>query len=398
MTTAAQWAALHSGASVVTEADWQESSMPLAGAGAPEVAEFCVAEFALALGLSTDAGRRYLGEAIEVHHRLPRIADRLAAGELPAWRARRVAAATMSLSAAGAAHVDRHVAHIAHRVGPAQLDRLVEEARVRFDPEDAEARAAAAADTRHARVHLGPVGPAGVVDMSATLDLPDAVDLDQALRVGAARLAADGCTDSLDVRRARALGMLARGQLSLSADPTSPAAASRTITLHVHLSDAAQAARVEETKGFVLIDRVAAWCADPATQLDVRPVIDLADHVSVHAYEVPDRLKAQADLRDVTCVFPHCTRRARTCDHDHRVTYDEGGATCTCNIAPLCRGHHRLKTHARWHYTVLEPGSYLWSSPHGYSYLRDHLGTLDVTPRRRPPGTGCTDPPPPDDG
>jgi hypothetical protein len=32
---------------------------------------------------------------------------------------------------------------------------------------------------------------------------------------------------------------------------------------------------------------------------------------------------------------------------------------------------------------VLEPGSYLWTSPHGYQYLRDHTGTVDVSADRR---------------
>jgi hypothetical protein len=45
----------------------------------------------------------------------------------------------------------------------------------------------------------------------------------------------------------------------------------------------------------------------------------------------------------------------------------------------LCRRHHRLKTHGGWTYTTLEPGTYLWRSPHGYQYLRDHTGTLDVS-------------------
>ena len=47
---------------------------------------------------------------------------------------------------------------------------------------------------------------------------------------------------------------------------------------------------------------------------------------------------------------------------------------------------HRLKTHTPWNYVVLERGSYLWTSPHGYQFLRDREGTLDVTPtdaRRR---------------
>jgi hypothetical protein len=77
------------------------------------------------------------------------------------------------------------------------------------------------------------------------------------------------------------------------------------------------------------------------------------------------------------------------CDCDHVVPAATGGATCTCNIAPLCRSHHRLKTQTSWSYTVLEPGSYLWTSPHGYRFLRNHEGTLDVTPARRPASNGC---------
>ena len=129
----------------------------------------------------------------------------------------------------------------------------------------------------------------------------------------------------------------------------------------------------------------------------VKPVIDLAEHVSVEAYEVPDRIAEPVALRDISCVFPWCTRPARKlrpdehpCDNDHPVPYDQGGPTCSCQIAPLCRRHHRLKTHGRWRYHTLEPGSYVWTSPHGYQYLRDHTGTLDISRDRhrrhpRPP-------------
>jgi hypothetical protein len=50
---------------------------------------------------------------------------------------------------------------------------------------------------------------------------------------------------------------------------------------------------------------------------------------------------------------------------------------------PLCRQHHRLKTHGHagthWTYTMLDPGTYLWSSPHRMQFLRDKTGTHDVT-------------------
>jgi hypothetical protein len=117
---------------------------------------------------------------------------------------------------------------------------------------------------------------------------PNALDLEAALQAGAARLAADGSTEPLAVRRAQALGLLARGQLTLT-DQRSGGPATRRITLHLHAAAEALASglvRVEETGGFVLIDTLAAWCTDPATQLDVHPAIDLADHIQVNAYEV----------------------------------------------------------------------------------------------------------------
>ncbi len=375
---ALEWAHLHPGFGVITEQDWEElggeRSLPLAGPGTPDVAEFSVAEFALNIGMSSDAGRRYLGDALELFHRLNNCWDRIQDDSLPVWRARRIAAATRALPAEAAAFVDRQVAPVAHKVGLVILDRLVTEALVRFDPEEAEAQAAEAAEIRHADVHLDGVGFDGIAEMTAALDLPDAIDVDDVLAQGAARLAEQGSTDTLAVRRAKALGMLARGELS----PDNSPSGGRRIVLLVHTTAEALA-------------------TEPARQIDVLPVIDLAEHIHTDAYEVPDRLAQQVRLRDVICVYPYCTRPARRCDCDHRVAYQQGGSTCSCNIAPLCRGHHRLKTHSGWTYTKLDETSYLWSSPHGYHYLRDHTGTRDVTRAGRAPTSGCSDPDPPAD-
>ena len=91
-------------------------------------------------------------------------------------------------------------------------------------------------------------------------------------------------------------------------------------------------------------------------------------------------LAEQLELRDRTCLFPWCNRPARGCDKDHVIPYNEGGTTSSDNLAPLCRPHHRAKTHGGWTYTILEPGSYLWRSPFGYTWHRDATGTTDLTP------------------
>ncbi len=118
----------------------------------------------------------------------------------------------------------------------------------------------------------------------------------------------------------------------------------------------------------------------------MKPVIDLEAHDPVESPVVPERHAEIVTLRDKTCVFPWCSRPARRCDKDHSVPHNKGGPTCPCNLAPLCRRHHRIKTHGAWSYRSIEPGTYLWTSKHGYQYLRDTTGTRDVSrDRPRPP-------------
>ncbi len=407
---AVTWAEQHPPESIDLAATWTtgggDTGIPLAGPGAPLVAEFCLAEFALAVGRSTDSGRVLVADAVELKYRLPRHWARVQAGSLPVWRARRVAQATLGLTLEAAGFVDAQVAPFAHKIGPAQLDRLLTEAIARFMPDHAEENAQRAADGRHVTFHHQQVSFTGTTYLEAELDLADALDLDAALARGAETLAVAGSTESLDVRRAIAAGELARRQLALDlttaaeqTGTTTKASRPRQVVLYVHLSKAAitgtsdcvDLARVENTRCGVTADQVRTWCANPDTQVTVKPVIDLDEHIHVDAYEVPERLQEQTELRDLACVFPWCTRPARRCDSEHCLPHDQGGSTCSCNIAPLCRRHHRLKTHSTWTYTTLEPGAFLWSSPHGYQFLRDHTGTQDVTRERPPPRS--TDPP-----
>ncbi|GAB3655271.1 hypothetical protein GCM10027596_08070 [Nocardioides korecus] len=428
---AAIWGEQHPAESI-HDAAWMaptylERPLAVAGHGAPLVAEFAIPELAAALGLSTDSGRNLIGRALEVKHRLPRLWARVVAGEVPVWRAKNIADQTITLTPEAATHVDNQVAAYAHKVGYAAVERLVAEAIARFMPDRAREDAEKAADGRHVTFQHDRPTPdsaiGGMTYLHAQLDTADARDLDHALYHEAAVLKAAGCDKSLDVRRAMAAGELGRrhtrDQLTLDLlteaangliDPLAPAGPvapvaplpgdrpkARQVVLHVHLSHAAIngtdpdclcLARVEEGRRIVTTDQVRGWCADPDTQITVRPVIDTADLIHVEAYEVPDRLQHQAQLRDHTCVFPWCSAPARRCDCDHVIAHADGGPTCSCNLAPLCRRHHRLKTHALWTYTTVSPGAYLWSSPHGYQFLRDPGGTRDVTTDRPrvPPG------------
>ncbi len=398
------WAEQHPAESITVAASWAaggDTALPLAGAGAPLVAEFCIPEIATALGISTEAGRALVAEAVELKYRLPRTWTRVTAHHLPAWRARRVARATLGLSQEAAAFVDAQVSPFAHKIGPAALDRLVTEAVARFMPDRALADAELAADRRHLSIHHQQLSFAGTSFIEGELDLADALDLEAALARGAETLKAGGCTQSLDVRRSMAAGELARHQLALelgtdAGSATHPQGGDRALSdhphprprqvvLYVHLSDQAltgrgcpELASVENTRQGVTAEQVRTWCGNPDAAVTVKPVIDLITHLQTDAYEVPDRLREQTQARDRTCVFPWCTRSARRAECDHVIPWPRG-STSTENLAPLCRRHHRIKTHSAWTYTVLDPGSYLWSSPHGYQFLRDHTGTLDVS-------------------
>ncbi|QIK83503.1 HNH endonuclease signature motif containing protein [Sanguibacter sp. HDW7] len=87
------------------------------------------------------------------------------------------------------------------------------------------------------------------------------------------------------------------------------------------------------------------------TDRDTGVVLD----VSRTTYAVPADLTAFLRLRDETCRFPGCRRRAERCDIDHVEAWAEGGTTRAPNLAHLCRHHHRLKHATGWKVEVVEP-------------------------------------------
>ncbi|HEY3013957.1 MAG TPA: HNH endonuclease, partial [Nocardioides sp.] len=124
-----EWAVRHpadsvEGASTFSVRGFGDSPVALGGVGCPLVAELSVAEFAAAVGLGQESGKHLIGQALELRHRLPRLWARVAAGEVTAWRARRIADATIGLDPAAAGFVDTHVYAVAHNSRPWQLDRL----------------------------------------------------------------------------------------------------------------------------------------------------------------------------------------------------------------------------------------------------------------------------------
>ncbi|MGH3444346.1 MAG: hypothetical protein ACRDPB_03115 [Nocardioidaceae bacterium] len=505
LAVAAHWADLHpvleggepDGYATGTLVNGVEELVPLAGEGTPLVAEFAAAEFAATLGMSSDAGRKMLGESLELRHRLPKTWRRIMSGDLPAWRGRRIGEKTMWLCPEAAAFVDGQVAPFAHRLSVGRVDRLVEAAGARFQPDEAAERAKAAAEHRHVRLD-DDQSLAGTTHIDIEADTVDALAFDNTIGAIAEESHALGDSDSLDVRRAKAVGTIADPQTTLDlldhpddadtgtgdtepeAEPEDadggtatgagsgkPARRNRSrgrrgrgirLVVYLHLHQAAITGQItsagtnpaagtgtgtgtgtghegglaslgrrEHTGGDrpVLAEQVRTWMGRDDVSVSVQPVIDLNDTLTADSYEIPTRIKQHVTLRDRTCVFPWCERSARGtrgCDTDHITAYrpdadlpGEGappgdgppesppGAgppgsgppvdadlaeaepqTSTDNLAPLCRRHHRIKTHGRWSYQMLEPGTFLWTSPHHQHYLREATGTRFADPAHPP--------------
>jgi hypothetical protein len=166
----------------------------------PAVAWDAAAEFALAVGLSHDAGSRFIHEGLELRQRLPRIWARAMHGEVQSWRARRIAQTTLGHPRDVADHIDRHLAHVAHKVGPVTTARLLDEAMLRLYPEQREQEQLDALEMRHATLY-DQVSTNGIAHMDIDADLKDLLEFDDALAAVAAALADHGCAESLDVRR-----------------------------------------------------------------------------------------------------------------------------------------------------------------------------------------------------
>jgi hypothetical protein len=313
-----------------------------------------------------------------------------------------VAALTQDLSLEAALFADRLVAATPERVTKVNAARLVQEARLFYDPDravDDEQQAAAARG-----VWVRPGGAPGTSRVEMTLDALEAADLDAAVGRIAAVLQRRGDTDPVDLRRARAAGILAdphRALDLLSGRDTGPTAgrSGGEVSLFVHFTGADLEADRAGGTGVAVVERLGAvstqlltdWLArhaEAGVKITLRPVLTLTDendpaHRPVDRHDPPEPMREAVMLRDATCVFPACPRDSRFCDLDHITAYlpmEDGGPpgqTHPGNLAPLCRTHHRVKTHSPWTYKRLDNGSSTWTSPTGHQYT--------VTPYARRP-------------
>ena len=122
------------------------------------------------------------------------------------------------------------------------------------------------------------------------------------------------------------------------------------------------------SKGPAAGEPVPRWAAGLRARLGLLETGECSHATESPAYRPPARLRHLVCVRQRTCCYPGCRRAAVRCDLDHTIPYDQGGRTCSCNLAPCCRRHHRAKQAPGWQLHQLSPGQMTWRMPSGRAY------------------------------
>lgn len=439
------WVQLHAGEALEDERrrtgrrvlPGMERAMPSGADGTPLVTEFAASELGAVAGMSPGGAAGFQTDAVNVYYRHPRLWRSVMGGAGRVWQAQQVArmCAGAGLTSAQAAFVDEATTPYLGTLPWLRFRALVEAKIIEADPAAAEERARAAAMSRFVRT--GQSNDYGLKTIIARAEAGDVIFFTAMVDRIAQILAEGGDTDPVDVRRSKAIGILAspaRALLmlqgasgddrdgegderddeepsedapcpecdgsGLAGDPSAfrrrplsgpsldlgsvdPRRLLPEATLYVHLHQsgltrAEGVARLEDV-GPLVLEQVRAFLRH--TNVTVVPVLDVAGQAPVDGYEAPARLREALHLRGPACGFPWATHLSRRKDADHVVGYvppDDGGPpgqTTMGNLAWLARFSHRLKTHGRWRLRQSAPGVLEWRSPHGYWWRVDHTGT-----------------------
>lgn len=111
--------------------------------------------------------------------------------------------------------------------------------------------------------------------------------------------------------------------------------------------------------------------------------LDAAAQRTRVGYVPSEEMRRAVAARDGTCIFPGCNRAAERCQLDHRIPYQDGGATSVDNLYALCQQHHNVKTDRRAFY-IPDPhtGDIVWCFSDGAWELSSSRGLIweQITP------------------
>jgi hypothetical protein len=192
----------------VGSAGYRERAVRLGAEGTPAVAEFAAVELGVLLGVSTVTAAMLLRDTLEIRHRLPSVWTAVLTGRVDVWKARKAAAATRVLSAEQVAGIETRVAAALEGLVYARAETVIEGLVVTADPAGHEQRRQAAEARRHVSIGKRPT-PAGLRQLFAQSTPADIARIDAMIAYLAEALAFFGDTATRDLRRTRALVLMA---------------------------------------------------------------------------------------------------------------------------------------------------------------------------------------------
>jgi hypothetical protein len=328
-------------------------------ARATEGDEFAHLEIAARLHISDAAARRRLRFATSLTQRLPETLAALKQGWIEEFKAQLIADAVEPLSDEHALVVESRVLDHAARWTPTQLRNRLAKVVMTVDPEGAEERRRER--VRGRRVESQPTEPG--MAMLTVHHTTETIAAAQAVITGRAR-------------ELKALGGDTRTLAQIEADVAcdlilGEPGGRRVVEVHLTMpaTTALGANEPGDVDGLPVTAHAARELMREATSwrwLRTNPTTGAVTDLTTSRYTPPDTLKTFLRVRDRTCRFPGCTRRARGCDIDHRDPWPHG-TTSNHNCQCLCRRHHRAKHEGGWQVTV-KPGWWEWTTPLGFTH------------------------------
>jgi hypothetical protein len=176
------------------------------GPDTPEMAGFAVAEFGVTLGLSIPSTERFIADALDLRHRLPRIWDRICRNEIDGLRGQLIARETRHLSLEQALLVDRAVVN---EIGRFAWSRVMAHVEAKILEVDAERVARLVERAKNETgVWVGDSIENGTKSMAARAEAADMIWFDAMVDRIADILGRRGDKRRKAQRRAAALGVL----------------------------------------------------------------------------------------------------------------------------------------------------------------------------------------------
>ena len=299
-------------------------------------------EIACAMVWTPGAASSMVDIAVDVVQDLPMLLTALSEGRIDLAKAREIATSTLGLEpGARRALVERAIDYAATRTRhqvrgwlPRQVDRI--------DPDAAERRRKKARKCR--KVSLIPE-PDWMATLSAYLTAEEAT----------------ACMESIRVRSNNIQGNREAIRADMFIELLTGITPAEQVPVAVIMTDDGA-----EIEGYGPI--ADAHADELLRRLELPSAIIRLTLPQLQAGYMPTlKLRRYVRTRDRHCRFPGCRRPARNCDVDHIVPWP-AGPTDADNLQPLCRYHHRIKTHSGWRVERGPNNTTIWISPRGKRY------------------------------